>query len=147
MPRDDASPWPLANSQTPTPNTADRSGLLTSFGTRLRDARLAAGLSQSELGQRSGFLKPTLSRYENGHVLPSLGTLRRLAEALDISEVALLPDSSPEQDFYEALRVRGIEIHSTREAQELADIVSDDVERERGRRREVSGLRRTPSRA
>ena len=54
------------------------------FGTILREARLAAGFSQADLSERSGLPKPTLSRYENGHVLPSLLTLRRLADALSV---------------------------------------------------------------
>jgi transcriptional regulator with XRE-family HTH domain len=49
------------------------------FGQRLRRARLVAGFSQSELEERSGIPKARLSRYENGHVLPSLGTLQKLA--------------------------------------------------------------------
>jgi len=100
-----------------------------SFGERLRAARLAAELSQSELSERSGLPKPTLSRYENGHVLPSLQTLRKLSQALGVTESALLPGSSPEQDFYDALRAHGIEIDSTEDAQELADEVWDARER------------------
>jgi transcriptional regulator with XRE-family HTH domain len=100
-------------------------GKAESFGAHLRAARSAAGLSQSELSERSGLPKPTLSRYENGHVLPSLQTLRKLAEALQVSELSLLPGTTPEQDFYEALRAHGIEVHSTSEAQHLADAVRD----------------------
>ena len=35
------------------------------FGNRLREARLSAGLSQSELEELSGIPKARLSRYEN----------------------------------------------------------------------------------
>src|SRR6476659_571726 len=52
------------------------------FGNRLREARLSAGLSQSELEELSGIPKARLSRYENGHVEPSIQTLNRLARAL-----------------------------------------------------------------
>ena len=109
------------------------------FGELLRETRLAAGLSQSELSQRSGLPKPTLSRYENGHVLPSLNTLRQLAEALGVGEWALLPGCSPEREFYDALRKHGIEIRSSLEAQKLADVVRRVVEGEDG---EEIGLRR-----
>jgi len=96
------------------------------FGEILRTARLAAGLSQADLSQRSGLPKPTLSRYENGHVLPSLQTLRKLADALGVGESALLPGSkSPDEMFLEALRVHGIEIDTGAEAQELADSVDE----------------------
>ena len=56
-----------------------------SFGQRLRQVRLHAGLSQSGLEERSGIPKARLSRYENGHVLPSIETLGRLASALEVS--------------------------------------------------------------
>src|SRR5439155_24159847 len=61
----------------------------STFGRRLREARREAGLSQSELELRSGIPKARLSRYENGHVLPSIGTLGKLARALVVSEAAL----------------------------------------------------------
>jgi transcriptional regulator with XRE-family HTH domain len=96
------------------------------FGVLLREARHAAGLSQSDLSERSGLPKPTLSRYENGHVLPSLLTLRKLADALDVGESTLLPGSkSPNEIFLDALLAQGIEIHSGAEALELADSVGE----------------------
>ena len=106
------------------------------FGSLLRAARLAAGLSQADLSQRSGLPKPTLSRYENGHVLPSLLTLRKLADALRVGESSLLPGSkSPDELFLEALRAHGIEIDTGAEAQELADDVDEFLQdRERLRR-------------
>ena len=92
------------------------------FGGLLRAARLAAGFSQSDLSERSGLPKPTLSRYENGHVLPSLSTLRRLADALTVGESSLLPGAkSPEETFVEMLQIRGIEIRTAEDAEELAD--------------------------
>jgi transcriptional regulator with XRE-family HTH domain len=99
------------------------------FGVRLREARLAAQLSQSDLSERSGLPKPTLSRYENGHVLPSLATLRKLADALGVGESELLPGSkSPNEIFLEALHAAGIEINTGSEAMELAELVGDVVQ-------------------
>jgi len=96
------------------------------FGVLLREARLAARLSQSDLSQRSGLPKPTLSRYENGHVLPSLATLRKLADALGVGESELLPGSkSPNEIFLEALHAAGIEINTATEALELAESVGE----------------------
>ena len=95
------------------------------FGERLRAARRAAGLSQADLSARSGLPKPTLSRYENDHVLPSLQTLRRLAEALGTPESVLLSGGSAEHDFYDALHSHGIEIDSNEDAQQLADDVRE----------------------
>jgi transcriptional regulator with XRE-family HTH domain len=50
-------------------------------GDLLREARLRAGLTQSELAERSGTARSQISRYERGDVLPSLETLRRLVRA------------------------------------------------------------------
>ncbi len=50
-------------------------------GDLLREARLRAGLTQTELAQRVGTARSQISRYERGDVLPSLETLRRLIRA------------------------------------------------------------------
>jgi transcriptional regulator with XRE-family HTH domain len=112
------------------------------FGERLRQARLEAGYTQSQLVRRSGIPKPTLSRYENDHVLPSLQTLARLADALQVPETSLLPGkTSPEEELLDALRERGVHIRSRAEARRIADAVADvlstdqPVTAEGGRRR------------
>jgi transcriptional regulator with XRE-family HTH domain len=50
-------------------------------GVALRDARTAAGLSQSELAERAGTSQATISAYENGTKQPSVSTLSRLLAA------------------------------------------------------------------
>ena len=83
------------------------------FGNRLREARLGAGLSQSELEELSGIPKARLSRYENGHVEPSIQTLARLARALNVSEASLLGDQRAiMEDFFNVLHERGVQISS-----------------------------------
>ena len=73
------------------------------FGQRLREARVAAGLSQSELEDISGIPKARLSRYENGHVEPSIQTLARLSRALNVSEASLLGDQRATlEDFFQS---------------------------------------------
>lgn len=47
----------------------------------LRDARLAAGLSQAELAERSGTSQATLCSYERGNKAPSAPTLERILAA------------------------------------------------------------------
>jgi transcriptional regulator with XRE-family HTH domain len=99
------------------------------FGALLRQARLGAGLTQSQLVRRSGIPKPTLSRYENGHVMPSLQTLARLADALDLPEGALIPGrASPKEELFMALVEKGVEIHSREDARRIADIVAQAIE-------------------
>ena len=54
------------------------------IGSRLRTLREDKSLSQGDVEQRTGLLRCYISRVENGHTVPSLETLERLASALDI---------------------------------------------------------------
>jgi transcriptional regulator with XRE-family HTH domain len=98
------------------------------FGNRLREARVAAGLSQSELEELSGIPKARLSRYENGHVEPSIQTLARLSKALNVSEASLLGDErAAMEEFFNVLSVRGVAIASKDQAQRLGQAFADMV--------------------
>jgi transcriptional regulator with XRE-family HTH domain len=98
------------------------------FGTRLREARLGAGLSQSELEELSGIPKARLSRYENGHVEPSIQTLNRLARALNVSEASLLGDErAAMEEFFAVLADRGIRVETKEQAARLAGAFADMV--------------------
>jgi transcriptional regulator with XRE-family HTH domain len=97
-----------------------------SFGQRLREARTQAGLSQSELEVRSGIPKARLSRYENGHVIPSIQTLERLASALSISEASLLGDQRAFlEEFCNTLSDRGVRLASKEQGVRLANGLAD----------------------
>lgn len=54
------------------------------IGDRLRALREARKLSQGDIEKRSGLLRPYLSRIENGHTVPSVETLEKLARALEV---------------------------------------------------------------
>ena len=47
------------------------------------DARIRAGLTQTQLSQKSGISQADICRLEKGTRNPSLALLKRLAEALD----------------------------------------------------------------
>ncbi len=64
------------------------------LGERLRQARLAHSMSLAALARASGLSKGFLSQVESGATNPSLGSLRRLAEALSLS-VSDLMSSGP----------------------------------------------------
>ena len=99
------------------------------FGNRLREARIRAGLSQSELEELSGIPKARLSRYENGHVEPSIQTLARLAGALNVSEASLLGDQRAIlEGFFTELSGRGVRIESQEQGARLAHAVADMVQ-------------------
>ena len=57
---------------------------------RLRAARLTVRMSQTDLENRSGIPKARISRYENGHVIPSIPSLRLLAGAMEVTLGSLL---------------------------------------------------------
>ncbi len=99
------------------------------FGHRLREARLNAGLSQSELEELSGIPKARLSRYENGHVAPSIQTLERLARALNVSEASLLGDQRAVLErFFAVLDERGVSVDSAEQGARLAHAVADMIQ-------------------
>ena len=54
------------------------------IGTRLRKLRENKDFSQGDIEKRTGLLRCYISRVENGHTVPSLETLERLASALEI---------------------------------------------------------------
>ncbi len=54
------------------------------IGQRLHELRTAKGFSQGDIEKRTGLLRCYVSRVENGHTIPSLGTLRKWSTALEI---------------------------------------------------------------
>jgi transcriptional regulator with XRE-family HTH domain len=54
------------------------------IGTTIRAFRLQKGMSQGDIEKRTGLLRCYLSRVENGHTVPSLDTLQKIAAALDL---------------------------------------------------------------
>jgi transcriptional regulator with XRE-family HTH domain len=54
------------------------------IGDRLRELREQRKLSQRDIEERSGLLRAYLSRVENGHTVPTVETLQKLAKALEV---------------------------------------------------------------
>ena len=54
------------------------------IGTTIRTYRLQKGLSQGDIEKKTGLLRCYISRVENGHTVPSLDTLSKIASALDL---------------------------------------------------------------
>ncbi len=51
------------------------------FIRQIIQARIVAGLTQKELAEKIGTRQSNVSRIENGNSNPSIGTLRRIAQA------------------------------------------------------------------
>jgi transcriptional regulator with XRE-family HTH domain len=54
------------------------------IGDRLREMREAKKLSQGDIEKRTGLLRCYISRVENGHTVPAIETLEKLARALEV---------------------------------------------------------------
>jgi DNA-binding XRE family transcriptional regulator len=76
----------------PTSNGLDGAGAVDGarLGARLRELRLAAGLTQAELARRTGIHRPNIARVEAGRHTPSLETLARLASAIGVPTTLVL---------------------------------------------------------
>ena len=64
------------------------------IGTTIRAYRLQKGLSQGDIEKKTGLLRCYLSRVENGHTVPSLDTLSKIASALDMSIAQFFAENS-----------------------------------------------------
>ena len=54
------------------------------IGERLREMRVAKKLSQGDIEKRTGLLRCYISRVENGHTVPAVETLEKLARAFEV---------------------------------------------------------------
>jgi transcriptional regulator with XRE-family HTH domain len=64
------------------------------IGMMIRGYRLQKGMSQGDIEKRTGLLRCYLSRVENGHTVPSLDTLAKIAQALDIPLAQFFSETS-----------------------------------------------------
>jgi len=62
------------------------------IGERLREIREEKKLSQGDIEKRTGLLRCYVSRVENGHTVPAIETLEKLARALEIPLYQLFYD-------------------------------------------------------
>jgi transcriptional regulator with XRE-family HTH domain len=62
----------------------------TAISSNLHALRMMRGLTQSDLGRRAGMGAASVSHFETGQRAPSLESLVKLADALDVSVDALL---------------------------------------------------------
>lgn len=109
------------------------------IGTRLRKLREERNLSQGHIEKRTGLLRCYISRIENGHTVPSLETLERLAVAMEIplymmfyegDEPPPLPNLSPRKTTEELAADNGWDKNS-RFVGKVKRLVSRISERDR----------------
>lgn len=68
------------------------------IGNVIRSYRTERALSQGDIERRTGLLRCYLSRVENGHTVPSLETLAKIAEAMDITLADFFPGAQTPRD-------------------------------------------------
>ena len=66
---------------------------------RIKQARLNMKMSQDDLADAIGASRVTISKYENGHFLPSVTALQRIAAALGTTPAALTGESETPAPF------------------------------------------------
>jgi len=62
------------------------------IGDRLRDLRVQKNLSQGDIEKRTGLLRCYISRVENGHTVPAIETLEKMARAMEVPLYQLFYD-------------------------------------------------------
>jgi transcriptional regulator with XRE-family HTH domain len=76
------------------------------IGERLRILREQKNMSQGVIEHRTGLLRCYISRVENGHTVPSVETLEKMAHALEVPMYRLFTDEDridkPEVSFSKA---------------------------------------------
>ena len=65
------------------------------IGTRIAELRARCGITLEQLAQLTGFSKSYLSKIENSHKVPPIGSLSRIAAALKTDMGALLHTPAP----------------------------------------------------
>jgi len=71
------------------------------IGDRLREIREQKKLSQGEVEKRTGLLRCYISRVENGHTVPAIDTLEKMARAFEVPMYQLFYEGEkpPEPPF------------------------------------------------
>src|ERR1700739_4148647 len=63
------------------------------IGEKLRELRESKDLSQGQIEKRTGLFRVYISRIENGHTVPAIETLEKLARALEVRTYPAFPES------------------------------------------------------
>lgn len=94
------------------------------IGSTIRGYRLQRGLSQGDIEKRTGLLRCYLSRVENGHTVPSLDTLKKIAAALNLPMSQFFTDEPAQKDIA-AMALTSDEIRFLSEVQRYSANLSD----------------------
>ena len=104
------------------------------IGERLRTIRESKNLSQGDIEQRTGMLRCYTSRVENGHTVPSIDTLQKYAQALEIPLYQLFYDGEEAPKKIKGLDLDGSKMSNSerREIESLGRKFTKLKERDKG---------------
>jgi transcriptional regulator with XRE-family HTH domain len=105
------------------------------IGDKLKSLRAQKKMSQGDMEKRTGLLRCYISRVENGHTVPSVETLERLAQALEVPMYRLFTDDGRVQKPnipMESISQRSSHSKQEREIRAFAKIFSRMNDKYRG---------------
>jgi transcriptional regulator with XRE-family HTH domain len=76
------------------------------IGNRLKELRESKQLSQGDIEKRCGLLRCYISRVENGHTVPSVETLEKMARALEVPMYRLFHEGEVEASIHKLTPAR-----------------------------------------
>jgi len=120
--------WSMADMQTAPAqlsNLAPVTTIAMNIGSTIRAYRLQKGMSQGDIEKRTGLLRCYLSRVENGHTVPSLETLQKIAYALDLQLAQFFSDEAVSREM-SSLRLSEDEIRFLTQIQRYASRLSEN---------------------
>lgn len=100
------------------------------FPEKLKAARKAKEMNQTELAQAVGLTQRSLTNYECGRAIPRTATIRKLAEALDVTVEYLTNDATDDPDANRMTEEQVNEIRTkfgSKGAREAQDLLSRNV--------------------
>src|SRR6201994_4196651 len=120
--------WSMADMQTipsSLSNLPPVNTVAANIGSTIRAYRLQKGMSQGDIEKRTGLLRCYLSRVENGHTVPSLETLQKIAYALDLQLAQFFSDEAVSREM-SSLRLSEDEIRFLTQIQRYASRLSEN---------------------
>jgi transcriptional regulator with XRE-family HTH domain len=119
----------MADMQTISASTSNisppESTVAMNIGATIRTYRLQKGMSQGDIEKRTGLLRCYLSRVENGHTVPSLETLQKIAGALDLQLAQFFSDETVSREM-SSLRLSEEEIRFLTQIQRYSARLSEN---------------------
>jgi transcriptional regulator with XRE-family HTH domain len=104
------------------------------IGERLRTIRESKNFSQGDIERRTGMLRCYTSRVENGHTVPSIETLAKYAQALEIPLYQIFYDGEAEPKKIKGLNLdrENLSLGERREIESLGRKFTKLKERDKG---------------